>query len=669
MNKKKIIFFLLTLHSFMGWGQKVLQLQSPDKKTTLQISIDKDLSIGISQNGTVVLEPSVIGMDIREAGMLGEAPKLKKVERRSVSGQKIVSPVYKKSIVDETYNELTANFKGNYSVVFRCYNQGVAYRFVTELTSGQVTVNNEKAIYKFPEQAKGYAAYSNRGKDGNIESQFLNSFENTYDCQPLSSLNSQRLIILPFLAEIPGSNTKVCITESDLYDYPGMFLHSNTNDSSMQGVYATVPKTTEQGGHNMLQKMVKERHDYIAKTNGKRSFPWRIFAISENDKELLDNDLVFLLGKPSPLTDLSWIKPGKVAWDWWNDWNLSGVDFRAGVNNDTYKYYIDFASQNNIEYVILDEGWAVNKKADMLQVIPQINLPELAAYAKEKNVDLILWAGYWAFHRDIEKVVKHYADMGIKGFKVDFMDRDDQEMVDFMWKAAELCAQYKMLLDYHGTCKPFGLQRTYPNVINYEGVNGLEQLKWKKQGYDQVTYDLTFPFIRMLAGPVDYTQGAMHNATQKGYYPNNHEPMSQGTRCRQLAEYIIFESPFNMLCDTPINYIKEQECTDFISSVPTIWDETVALDSKIATYITMARRSKDTWYIGSINDWKMRELEIDLNFLPDGKYQMEIFRDGVNADRTATDYKKETRTLPADKKVKIKMYPGGGYVARIIKSN
>lgn len=305
----------------------------------------------------------------------------------------------------------------------------------------------------------------------------------------------------------------------------------------------------------------------------------------------------------------------------------------------------------------------------MLQVIPQINLPELAAYAKEKNVDLILWAGYWAFHRDIEKVVKHYADMGIKGFKVDFMDRDDQEMVDFMWKAAELCAQYKMLLDYHGTCKPFGLQRTYPNVINYEGINGLEQLKWKKQGYDQVTYDLTFPFIRMLAGPVDYTQGAMHNATQKGYYPSNHEPMSQGTRCRQLAEYIIFESPFNMLCDTPINYIKEQECTDFISSVPTIWDETVALDSKIATYITMARRSKDTWYIGSINDWKMRELEIDLNFLPDGKYQMEIFRDGVNADRTATDYKKETRTLPADKKVKIKMYPGGGYVARIIKSN
>lgn len=668
MNKKKVIFLLLTLHSVMGWSQKVLQLQSPDKKTALQITIGKDLAISISQNGTIVLEPSAIGMNFRETGMVGESPKLKKIEKRSVSGQKIVSPVYKKSSVDETYNELTAHFKGNYSIIFRCYNQGVAYRFVTNFKNKELIVENETAEYLFPEQTKGYAAYSNRGKDGNIESQFLNSFENTYDYKQLPSLNSQRLIILPFLAEIPGSNMKVCITESDLYDYPGMFLRSNADNNSIQGVYATVPKVTEPGGHNMLQKMVKERHDYIARTSGKRSFPWRIFAISENDKELLDNDLVFLLGKPSSMKDLSWIKPGKVAWDWWNDWNLSGVDFRAGVNNDTYKYYIDFAAKNKIEYVILDEGWAVNKKADMLQIIPQINLQELATYAKSKNVDLILWAGYWAFHRDMEKVVKHYADMGIKGFKVDFMDRDDQEMVDFMWEAAAICAEYKMLLDYHGTCKPFGLQRTYPNVINYEGVNGLEQLKWKKQGYDQVTYDLTFPFIRMLAGPVDYTQGAMRNATQKGYYPNYREPMSQGTRCRQLAEYIIFESPFNMLCDTPTNYTKEQECTDFISSVPTIWDETVALDSKITSYITMARRNKDTWYIGSINDWTTRELEIDLAFLPEGKYQMEIYRDGLNADRNATDYKKEIKALPADKKLKIKMYPGGGYVARIIKS-
>lgn len=665
MNKKTTILFFLALHSIMGWSQKVMQLESPNQQIELKVTAGDELTISISQNGTTILEPSPIGMNIREMGEIGKQPKVTKASKRSVSGQKITSPIYKKSEVEENYNELTVQFKGKYSVVFRCYDQGVAYQFKTDFGKAPITVINEKAEYKFPDQSKGYAAYSNRGKDGNIDSQFLNSFENTYDYKSLSSLNDKRLVILPFLVELPDNSPKVCITESDLYDYPGMFLRSKGNTFTMNGVYATVPKITEQGGHNMLQKMVKEREDYIAQTDGKRSFPWRIFAIAENDKELLDNDLVFLLGRPSTMTDLSWIKPGKVAWDWWNNWNLKGVDFRAGVNNDTYKFYIDFAAKNNIEYVILDEGWAVNKQADMLQVIPQINLEELSVYAKSKNVDLILWAGYWAFHRDMEKVVKHYADMGIKGFKVDFMDRDDQEMVDFMWEAAEVCARHKMLLDYHGTCKPFGLQRTYPNVINFEGVNGLEQLKWKAQGYDQVTYDLIFPFIRMLAGPVDYTQGAMRNATQKGYAPNYSEPMSQGTRCRQLAEYVIFESPFNMLCDTPINYMNEQECTDFITSIPTIWDETVALDSKIAQYISMARRSKDTWYIGAMNDWKTRELEIDLSFLPDGKYQMEIFRDGINADRNAADYKKEKKILPDNKRIKIKMYPGGGYTAKI----
>lgn len=657
----------MALHSIMGWSQKVMQLESPNGQIELQIATGDELTFSISQKGTTIVEPSPIGMNIREFGEIGKQPKVTKISKRSVSGQKIASPIYKKDEVEENYNELTVQFKGKYAVVFRCYDQGVAYQFKTDFGKTPITVINEKAAYKFPNQSKGYAAYSNRGKDGDIESQFLNSFENTYDYQPLSSLNKERLVILPFLVELPATNQKICITESDLYDYPGMFLRSDANAFTMTGAYATVPKVTEQGGHNMLQKMVKEREDYIARTDGKRSFPWRIFAIAENDKELLDNDLVFLLGRPSSMTDLSWIKPGKVAWDWWNNWNLKGVDFRAGVNNDTYKFYIDFAAKNNIEYVILDEGWAVNKKADMLQIIPQINLEELSAYAKSKNVDLILWAGYWAFHRDMEKVVKHYADMGIKGFKVDFMDRDDQEMVDFMWVAAEVCAKHKMLLDYHGTCKPFGLQRTYPNVINFEGVNGLEQLKWKKQGYDQVTYDVTFPFIRMLAGPVDYTQGAMRNATQKGYVPNYTEPMSQGTRCRQLAEYVIFESPFNMLCDTPINYMDEQECTDFITSIPTIWDETIALDSKIAQYITMARRSKDTWYVGAMNDWKTRDLEIDLSFLPDGNYKMEIFRDGINADRNAADYKKEIKTLPDNKKIKIKMYPGGGYTAKISK--
>ena len=647
-------------------GPKVLQLQSPDKKTTLQISIDKDLSIGISQNGTIVLEPSAIGMSIRETGMLGEAPKLKKIEKRSVSGQKIASPVYKKSTVDETYNELTASFKGNYSVIFRCYNQGVAYRFVTDLKSGQIIVDNEKAVYNFPEQAKGYAAYSNRGKDGNIESQFLNSFENTYDYQPLPSLNSQRLIILPFLAEIPGSNTKVCITESDLYDYPGMFLRSNVDNSSMQGVYATAPKVTEQGGHNLLQKMVKERHDYIAKTNGKRSFPWRIFAISENDKELLDNDLVFLLGKPSSLSDLSWIKPGKVAWDWWNDWNLKGVPFKAGINMDTYKYYIDFASRNGLEYVVLDEGWYDPKSGDMLTVIPELDLPELIRYGKSKGVELVLWTVFNVLDSQLDEACRKYAEMGIKGFKVDFLDRDDQTAVEMIYRIAAKAAEYKLILDYHGIYKPTGLNRTYPNVVNYESVFGMEEMKWSEVEKNMPLYDVTFPYIRLMAGYVDYTPGAMRNLSKRDFQPMYSSPASMGTRCHQLAAYIVHDSPFTMLCDAPTNYLKEQECVDFISSIPVETDSTFIYSGKLGESIVTVRKKDINWYIGGMTNWDEREVTLDFSFLGEGeKYQCTLFKDGVNASRQAEDYVKETFVVDAHTKLPIHLASGGGFALKL----
>ena len=446
-----------------------------------------------------------------------------------------------------------------------------------------------------------------------------------------------------------------------------MFLNNATDKPSLKSVHAPYPKVKQQGGHNRLQMLVKEREDFIAKTKGNRSFPWRVFVVSENDKQLVDCDMVYRLASPSRVSDVSWIKPGKVAWDWWNDWNIYGVDFRAGINNDTYKYYIDFASEHGIEYVILDEGWAVNLEADLLKVIPEIDLPTIVSYAKSKNVDIILWAGFYAFDRDMENVVKHYADMGVKGFKVDFMDRDDQELINFLYRSAETCARYKMLVDFHGICKPTGLQRTYPNVINYEGVNGLEQLKWSPASYDMVTYDVTFPFIRMVAGPVDYTQGAMRNATRANYRPVNSEPMSQGTRCRQLATYVIFESPLNMLCDNPTNYMREKECTEFIANIPTVWNETQVLDAKVSEYIAMARQHDDIWYLGALTNWEPREMELDLSFLGDGDYKLELFKDGINADRAACDYKKEIIPVPADRKLKIKMAPGGGYAAKIYK--
>ena len=662
MNKGIISVCALLLGACPLFAQKSYQLQSPDRNVTVDVTVSDKITFSLQQSGSEVMS-SEVSMTLLDGEVLGANPKVSKVRRTSVD-QTIASPFYKKKEVKDAYNEMRISFRGNYGLVFRAYDDGVSYRFTTD-RKDSLYVKEEGAEFDFPADYKTFTAYVNSTKP-TFEEQFFNSFEQPYANEPISKLNDGRLKILPLLVDL-GDGRKLCITEADMEDFPGMFLNNERGKTSLKGVHAPYPKVTEQGGHNMLQMLVKEREDFIAKTAGKRAFPWRAFILSQNDKELADCDMVYRLASPSRLDDISWIKPGKVAWEWWNDWNLYGVDFRAGINNDTYKYYIDFAAEHGIEYVILDEGWAVNLKADMLQVIPEINLTELVEYGKSKNVGIILWAGYWAFARDMENVVKHYADMGVKGFKVDFLDRDDQDMVNFVYEASEVCAKYKMLLDFHGVFKPTGLQRTYPNVLNYEGVNGLEQLKWSPESYDMVTYDVTIPFIRMVAGPMDYTQGAMRNATKGNYRPVNSEPMSQGTRCRQLATYVVFESPINMLCDSPSNYRNEGECTEFIARIPTVWDETVALDGKVSEYVAIARRHADVWYVGALTNWSSRDLVLDLSFLGDGDYSLELFKDGMNADRAARDYKKEVVPVPADRKLAIHMAPGGGFAARIVK--
>ena len=669
--KRIVAIYLFTILSGIASAacEKSYTIHSPDRTIGITLTVGNRIAYEVRVDGRTVVAPTPVAMTLGDGTVWGGSAQPSRI-RKGMVNTSFATPFYIKKRVADHYNWLRADFRQGFAIELRAYDDGVAYRFIST-TDRSLVVASEEAGAAFPEDWTCWVPYV-RDCDGTeivpFGSQFKTSFENLYTVTRLSKLDPARLAFLP-LVVAADDGVKLCFTEADLQAYPGMYFNYPGQGYSLRGIFAPYPKRTHDGGHDNLQNVVDEYDNFIAKAAPRTSFPWRTILIAREDRQLLDHDMVMRLAEPSRLEDVSWIRPGLAAWEWWNDWGLHGVGFEAGINTPTYKHYIDFATRNGIAYLVMDDGWSKDKTDLMSGGSDRLDLEEVLRYAKEKDVGIILWAGYRAFDRDMEEVCRHYSALGVKGFKVDFMDRDDQEMVDFMWKAAELCASHKMLLDYHGTCKPFGLQRTYPNVINYEGVNGLEQLKWKKQGYDQVTYDLTFPFIRMLAGPVDYTQGAMRNATQKGYYPNNHEPMSQGTRCRQLAEYIIFESPFNMLCDTPINYMKEQECTDFISSVPTIWDETVALDSKIANYITIARRSKDTWYIGSINDWKMRELEIDLTFLPEGQYQMEIFRDGANADRNAADYKKESKAVPADKKVKIKMYPGGGYVARIIKSN
>lgn len=655
---KKFIIASVALFTYITlFAAKPVTVTSPDGKLSARIESGDNLVYSILRDGKTVMQPSTLGLTLSDGTKVG-AGKAKVASRKKVD-QTMETPYYRHSSIPEKYNELTLQLSKDWDVVFRAYDDGIAYRFVTR-TKKPFEIMDETATFTFPENSIAWAPYTNVAPGASFERQFHNSFENTYDVAPLDSLDNTRLIFLPMAVE-PNEDVKVLITESALENYPGMYLNTAGSEGILNGVFAPKPKKRHQGGHNNLQLLVDERENYIASLDGPRSFPWRIVVVAPEDATLASTNLSYLLGEPSRLEDISWIKPGKVAWEWWNDWNLRGVDFETGINNDTYKAYIDFASRNGIEYVILDEGWAVNGKADLLDVVPEINIQELVEYGNSKGVGIFLWAGYYAFERDMENVIKHYADMGVKGFKVDFMDHDDQLITDFYYTAAKEAAKNKVLLDFHGTSKPAGLNRTWPNVINFEGVNGLEQLKWAPASLDQVTYDVQIPYLRQAAGPMDYTQGAMRNATRIDYRPVNDDPMSQGTRCRQLALYLVFDSPLTMLCDAPSNYDDEPESRDFIASVPTVWDETKIIDGKIGEYIVTARRKGDKWYIGGITDWTPRDIELDLNFIKPGKQEVVLFTDGINAHRNARDYKKVETQTSEDGKIKIHLAPGGGF--------
>lgn len=640
---------------------KTYYVESPDGRLNVEISSGERLTYSLSLDGDRLVQESEIAMILDDGTLYGGNAKVKKVSRRSVD-ETFSSSFYKKSSIENRFNEMTLKFS-DFSLLVRAYDDGAAYRFISH-SKHPFKVKDEKAGFSFADGTKAWIAYVSQNKE-TLETQLFNSFESVYAHSYLKDWDKGSLAFLPTLVDA-GKGRKVCVMEAELLDYPGLLLYNGDGDSKLEGRFAPRPKEMERGGHNDLQMLVKSREDYIAECKPYAEFPWRILSVSENDAQMADNDMVYRLSK-APEGDFSWVKPGKVAWEWWNNWNVQGVDFKAGINNDTYKFYIDFAAEYGVEYVILDEGWTEVGKSDLFKVVPEIDVKELVDYAGERGVGIILWAGYNAFAEDMEKVCSHYSALGVKGFKIDFMDRDDQLMVNFHHKAAQVCAKYHMLCDFHGTYKPTGLHRTYPNVINYEGVHGLEQCKWADPSVlDQVTYDVTIPFIRMAAGPMDYTQGAMTNSTRHTFRAINDEPMSQGTRCHQLAEYVIFESPLNMLCDSPVKYRANSDCARFIAGVPTVWDETVALDGKVSEYISIARRSGDVWYVGALTNWTARELDLDLSFLPAGEYEVEIYQDGVNAYKFASDYKKCEMKLPADKKLRAAMASGGGWVAKIV---
>ena len=661
MRKTLLLLAATVACTFSVQAQKTYTLASPDDRLQTTVAAGDALTYAVTFDGRTILDASPLSLTLDNGTTWGADPRVAGVTRTSAD-KTIASPFYRADSIRDHYNALTLRMKGDWSVEFRAYDNGVAYRFVSRAKK-PFNIVSEQAEFRFPADLEATVPYVARGKEGDFDDQFYNSFENTYTTARLSELNPGRLMFLPLVVDA-GDGVKVCITETDLENYPGLYLtNAGAAKNGLKGVFAPYPEKQEQGGHNRLQMLVRERKDHIAKVDAPRTFPWRV-AIVGSDTDLAASNLSYLLAAPSRLDDIAWIKPGKVAWEWWNDWNLSGVDFRAGVNTATYKYYIDFAASEGIEYVILDEGWAVNKQADLMQVVPAIDLQEIVDYGRQKGVGIILWAGYWAFDRDLERVCKHYSEMGVKGFKVDFMDRDDQQMTAFNYRAAETAAKYKLLLDLHGTHKPAGLNRTWPNVLNFEGVHGLEQMKWQPPTVDQMKYDATIPFIRQAAGPMDYTQGAMRNAIKKNYHPCNSEPMSQGTRCHQLALYVVLDSPLNMLCDSPTAYLHEKESADFIAAIPTVWDETRILDGRMGEYILTARRKGTTWYIGGITDWTPRDVEVDLSFLG-GAYDAVLFRDGVNADRRASDYKRETLRVDASEPLKLHLAPGGGFAAAL----
>ena len=663
---KKVLFLMMAMCAMVAAEAKptVKSISSPDGTLKVTVTIDQDIRWSVEADGKTVINPSQIAMQIGENETWGVAPRLKKAVVGKID-EMIPAPLYKKAQVDDKCSTLTLTFKGDYAIEFRAYDEAAAYRFIST-RKGAYTVKNEISEYAFAGEPTVFCSYTRSNANKEFSEQYFNSFETPYVIEPMTKMGQKRLMFLPVLVDM--GDRKVCITETDLTSYPGMYLYNSNNDNTLESHYAPVPDKIKQGGHNMLQGLVESRKPYIAEVEGERSFPWRICIVANNDAELLDDDMVFRLSHENVIGDTSWIKPGKVAWEWWNDWGLRGVDFQPGVNNRTYEYYIDFAAANGIEYVILDEGWNVNRKADLMQVIPEIDIKHLCNYAKDRGVGIVLWGGYWAVDRDMENVFKHYSELGVKGFKIDFMDRDDQKMVEFYERAAALGAKYHLMCDFHGAYKPCGLSRKYPNVVNYEGVNGLEQMKWSRfSDFDQVTYDTQIPFIRMVAGPMDYTQGAMLNGTKSSYRVSNSDPMSQGTRCHQLAMYVVFEAPFNMLCDSPSNYEQEPECTQFIASIPTVWDQTKALDGKVGEYAVIARRSGDDWYVGGLNNWNQRQVEIDLSFLPEGQYELVNMVDGYRANVIARDFRIVKQSVDSSKKVKVTMAQGGGFAMKLIK--
>ncbi len=652
-KKTCLILFSLLVYNFGGtislFAQNI-EVKSPNGEIKLTVSIKDKIYYSVDYNTEVLLNYCYLQL-VLDNEVLGSNPKLTG-QKRSVINENI-NPVVplKYSTVNNHCNVLLLNFKGDYSVEFRAFNDGVAYRFITNRKKESI-VKGEDFVINFPSE---YLAHLQQ------QGGFKTAYEEKYTHVPTTQFVSEEknLAVLPILLDTK-KQYKILISESDLSDYPCMFL-KGTGSNGMQSTFPKAPLEFGEDGDRSL-KIVKEA-DYIAKTSGKRTYPWRYFVITKDDKQLLENTMTLKLSPKNQLQNIAWIKPGQASWEWWNDASPYGpdVNFVAGYNLDTYKYYIDFASKYDIPYIIMDEGWAMSTR-DPYTPNPKVDVHEIIRYGKEKNVGVILWLTWLVVENNFD-VFKTVKDWGVKGLKIDFMDRSDQWMVNYYERVAKEAAKNELLVDFHGSFKPAGLEYAYPNVISYEGVRGMEQM-----GGCYPDNSIYLPFMRNAVGPMDYTPGAMISMQPEAYSAERPNAASIGTRAYQMALFVVFESGLQMLADNPTLYYRNEDCTRFITQVPTTWDETKVLEAKVGEYVIVAKRKGDKWFIGGItnNNEKERSFEVSLDFLNAGKsYQMTSFEDGINAGRQAMDYRKNEYTITKDEKIKLKMVRNGGWAAVI----
>jgi alpha-glucosidase len=630
-------------------AQSSFDLVSPDKRIEVRVRTAEGIRYDVVLDGREILRDCTLSLDV-DHRVLGKDVKV--VSSKDTHVDDVQTPVVRQKFakIPERYNGLHIEFAGNFAVDFRAYNEGAAYRFETSLPASEVKIYSEEGTFHFPRNTTVYYPQ----EDG-----FYSHNERLYKPAHLSEILPAFIATLPAVVDI-GQGAKLAIAESDLEEYPGLWL-KGTRDSSLAVTFPPYPLKEQQT--SPLDVKVIESADYIAVTKGTRTFPWRVLGIAERDADLLTNQLVWLLEKPSTLEDTSWIKPGKVAWDWWNALNVYGVSFKAGINTATYKYFVDFAAQYGIPYIILDEGWS--KDEDLLAVNPDVNMEDLTSYAKQKNVGVILWCSWKALKDQLTPALDQFAKWGIKGIKVDFMQRSDQLLINYFHLVSSETAKRHMLVDFHGDQKPSVMTRTWPNLINTEGVRGMEWSKWSADAEPE--HNVTIPFTRMFLGPMDYTPGAMLNATKTTFAPIFSRPMSLGTRCQQLAMYVVYEGPLQMLSDSPSNYYREPESMQFLAAVPTEWDESKPLAAKIAEYVAIARRNGADWFVGAMSNWTARDLDLDFSFLPEGNFQMDAYQDGENADRMASDYKLVHLQVNRTTKLKIHLASGGGWAAHLHK--